>query len=191
MTIKKRNNLVLKNRGLVHTIIGRTKDNRMGKDKLDELAQYGYLGLMKAVEKFDPSYGLSFSTYAFPYITSYIRWGLYENNGVVGGIMAKKKRKVESVSLNKEVYEGYEVQDSIMDNNYEDKISQIEDRLHIIKLLDKLEERDRNIIRYKYGLDDGIERTLQETGNKFGFSRQRAEQIEKKILEKIRRNSHV
>ncbi len=62
--------MVSKNLGLVHSIVRRF-ENR-GSDR-EELFQIGCIGLIKAIEKFDVSLGLAFSTYAVPMIMGEIR----------------------------------------------------------------------------------------------------------------------
>jgi RNA polymerase sigma factor (sigma-70 family) len=55
------------------------------------------------------------------------------------------------------------------------------------KLLEKvLDERERELIRVRYGLDNGKPLTLEETGRLFGVTRERARQIEGKALGKLR-----
>jgi RNA polymerase sigma factor (sigma-70 family) len=45
--------------------------------------------------------------------------------------------------------------------------------------------REGDILRLRYGLDDGIPRTLEEVGQRFGITRERVRQIEKRILRRI------
>jgi len=52
--------------------------------------------------------------------------------------------------------------------------------------LGELNEKEQVTIRLRYGLDDGGERTLQEVGRELGVTRERARQIEKRALEKLR-----
>jgi len=47
-------------------------------------------------------------------------------------------------------------------------------------------QRYKEIFSYRIGLDDGIFKTLEETGKKFGITRERVRQIEAKVLETIR-----
>ena len=54
------------------------------------------------------------------------------------------------------------------------------------KELNTLDEREKNIIRLRYGLDDGVKRTLQEVGTIRGVSRERIRQLEAKALRKLR-----
>ena len=49
----------------------------------------------------------------------------------------------------------------------------------------KLTEREQKIIRLRYGIDDGKERTLAEVGDILGVTRERVRQLEIKILRKL------
>jgi RNA polymerase primary sigma factor len=52
--------------------------------------------------------------------------------------------------------------------------------------LDQLSDRERKIVRMRFGLDDGQARTLEEVGKEFGVTRERIRQIESKTLAKLR-----
>ena len=52
--------------------------------------------------------------------------------------------------------------------------------------LDELSEREQEIVRMRFGLDDGQARTLEEVGKEFGVTRERVRQIEAKTLAKLR-----
>lgn len=56
----------------------------------------------------------------------------------------------------------------------------------IEQALDELNERERAIVRLRFGLDDGEVRTLEEVGQAFGVTRERIRQIESKTLQKLR-----
>ncbi len=56
----------------------------------------------------------------------------------------------------------------------------------IREILVDLTEREQNILRMRFGLDDGVNHTLEEVGKVFGVTRERIRQIEAKALEKIR-----
>jgi RNA polymerase primary sigma factor len=53
-------------------------------------------------------------------------------------------------------------------------------------VLDDLSERERQVVRLRFGLDDGQARTLEEVGKAFGVTRERVRQIESKSLAKLR-----
>jgi len=52
--------------------------------------------------------------------------------------------------------------------------------------LSRLDDRERSILTWRYGLDGGDEHTLQEIGEKLGLSRERARQLEARALAKLR-----
>jgi RNA polymerase primary sigma factor len=56
----------------------------------------------------------------------------------------------------------------------------------IDRVLTSLSERERRLIRLRYGLDDGLARTLEQVGLAFGVTRERARQIESRALGKLR-----
>ncbi|HEX5595238.1 MAG TPA: RNA polymerase sigma factor, partial [Micromonosporaceae bacterium] len=53
-------------------------------------------------------------------------------------------------------------------------------------VLSTLSQREQEVIRLRFGLDDGRQRTLDEVGREFGLSRERIRQIEKSTLHKLR-----
>jgi RNA polymerase primary sigma factor len=56
--------------------------------------------------------------------------------------------------------------------------------------LSELSERERKVVRLRFGLDDGQMRTLEEVGKEFGVTRERIRQIESKTLAKLRHPMH-
>jgi RNA polymerase primary sigma factor len=56
----------------------------------------------------------------------------------------------------------------------------------IREIMIDLTEREQQILKMRFGLDDGISHTLEEVGKAFGVTRERIRQIEAKALEKIR-----
>jgi RNA polymerase primary sigma factor len=56
----------------------------------------------------------------------------------------------------------------------------------VLEALDELTPREKEVVRLRFGLDDGQARTLEEVGKQFGVTRERIRQIEAKTLAKLR-----
>jgi len=61
----------------------------------------------------------------------------------------------------------------------------------IRKIVEELDDKEREVIRMRFGLDGEEPRTLQEIGEALGLSRERIRQIESKAKEKLRRNQRA
>jgi RNA polymerase primary sigma factor len=56
----------------------------------------------------------------------------------------------------------------------------------VIEALSGLSDREKQVVRLRFGLEDGQARTLEEVGREFGVTRERIRQIEAKTLAKLR-----
>ncbi len=57
---------------------------------------------------------------------------------------------------------------------------------HIHEMLETLSPREAKVLEYRFGLEDGKQRTLEEVGKEFGVTRERIRQIEAKAIRKLR-----
>ena len=57
---------------------------------------------------------------------------------------------------------------------------------HISEVLETLSPREAKVLEYRFGLEDGKQRTLEEVGREFGVTRERIRQIEAKAIRKLR-----
>lgn len=69
--VNERNTLAEANKKLVHKVVHRM--SQVCREPYDDLYQLGYIGLIKAAERFDPSTGYAFSSFALPYIQGEIQ----------------------------------------------------------------------------------------------------------------------
>ncbi len=69
----------------------------------------------------------------------------------------------------------------------EEAVEQLVAKEEVHELLEQLGDREREVIRMRYGLEDGRSHTLEEIGAKMGVTRERVRQIEARALEKLRK----
>ena len=67
------------------------------------------------------------------------------------------------------------------------ELALLKDKIH--EILIDLSPREQEILRLRFGLEDGITHTLEEVGKKFNVTRERIRQIEAKAIEKIKNHS--
>ena len=75
----------------------------------------------------------------------------------------------------------------VLETNIEEESAQIDiDGTVDQVLLETLSPRERQVIEYRFGINDSRPRTLEEVGQTFGVTRERIRQIEAKALRKLR-----
>jgi RNA polymerase primary sigma factor len=112
------------------------------------------------------------------------------------GISVEKARKVmrtsqEPISLETPIGDDEEthLKDFIEDKSVpspEEQVSRKLLREQLIKVLNTLGEKEKEILMYRYGLVDGTEYTLEQVGKMFNVTRERIRQIETKAIRKLR-----
>ena len=95
----------------------------------------------------------------------------------------------DTVSLETPVAEDLMLLDYIVDNKSKSPDKFIEEKSQekaIVKLLDKLNDRERYIIKNRFGIGTQTPKTLESIGKEIGFSKERIRQIEKNTIRKLR-----
>lgn len=91
--------LTEKNMGLVHSIAARFKNRGV---EMEDLVQIGCIGILKAIDKFDLSYDVKFSTYAVPMITGEIKRFL-RDDGMVKVSRSLKEMAAKAYALREQL----------------------------------------------------------------------------------------
>jgi RNA polymerase sigma factor (sigma-70 family) len=143
-------------------------------DNFFELLSDGNMSLIRAVEKFDFGRGFKFSTYA--------SWAIMKN--FARSIPEEKHRRERYVTGHEDLFE------AAPDNRSDEQeaVASAEQAAHRVnRLLDYLDERERQIIRMRAGLDGGQKpMTLEEIGKEMGITKERVRQLNVRIMKKLR-----
>ena len=115
------------------------------------------------------------------------------------GISPEKVREIQKIALEPVSLEtpigeeddshlGDFIEDEVIENPV-DYTTRIVLREQLDEVLDTLTDREENVLRLRFGLDDGKMRTLEDVGKVFNVTRERIRQIEAKALRKLRQPS--
>ena len=202
--------------------------------EIEDLMQAGFIGMIKAVERFKHTKGVKFITYATIWIDQAIQREIM-NYGFLIRVPAYYFGQISKVLKISYLYPEYSIKELLKeikgrdiseseendfiyvmenvlsplslnylinedgdtefiefitdehDNNFVEK--EVEDKLlreTLNSVLNTLREKEKNVLRLRFGLDDGQEKTLEEIGKIFGVTRERIRQIEAKAIRKLR-----
>lgn len=225
--------ICVKNKGLVDKWANIYQKYYGSRLEFEDLEQEGFLGLIKAAQRYDAKKDARFSTYAVIWIKQAIRRSI-EDAGYVIRIPVHKMDRIYKVMRYDSQLEGLTYQERIHEISHELLIPEAEvgdcirlyyqylrynslntpvgeeqetelgdlvpdleaesieeiiidnalkESLEVV--LSSLKEKEQKVLRYRFGLDDGKARTLEEIGVIFGVTRERVRQIEAKALRKL------
>ena len=152
---------------------------------VEDLISIGTIGLIKAINTFNPTKKIKLATYASRCIENEILMYLRRNS----------KTKME-VSIDEPLNVDWDGNELLLsdilgtdeDTIYRDLENEAERKL-LIRALNKLSSREKLIVRMRFGLDDpeGKEKTQKEVADLLGISQSYISRLEKKIMQRLKR----
>jgi len=106
----------------------------------------------------------------------------------------KNAIKTEPISLDTLVTDDLCIQDYVEDNTYispENSTQNMLQEKDVIKLISVLSEREQEIIKRRFGINNEEPKTLEQIGNIMGFSKERIRQIENLAIQKLRKTENI
>jgi len=192
---------------------------RMAPVPLSDIIAEGAMGLIRAIESFDPSRGLRFISYAVWWINVYINRAVTENGSLIRlpahkNIEVKKaiKARAQGKKISKEVQQlvamvekkisldaklstttSTSFADIIPDNtnSQPDNIALKNSiRVFLREVIAELPEREATILKGLYGIDFGNPETLEQMSHTLNLSKERVRQLRDRALKRLKKSRY-
>lgn len=148
----------------------------------EDLVSIGCMGLIKAISTFDIDKNFKLATYASRCI----------ENEILMHLRKTSKQKLE-ISIDEPLnidYDGNELLLgdilAIPEETVIDEIADDEQKKIMYKAIEELKPREKEIIKMRYGLDNGEEMTQKDVADKLKISQSYISRLEKKIIKKLK-----
>lgn len=153
---------------------------------IEDLVSIGTIGLIKAVNTFDPEKKIKLATYASRCIENEILMYLRRNSKIKSEVSFDEPLNID--------WDGNELllSDVLGTENdiiYRDLEEQVDKKL-LYNALDKLSDRERVIMELRFGLGGGEEKTQKDVADLLGISQSYISRLEKRIIKRLQKEFH-
>lgn len=178
---KARELLIIHNLRLVVYIAKRFESTGIG---IEDLISIGTIGLIKAVNTFSVEKNIKLATYASRCIENEILMFLRKSNQYKFEISIDEPLNVD--------WDGNELLLSDVLGTESDTVnvnieSEVEKKI-LLRLVSELDPRERLIMKMRFGLDNGKEKTQKEVADEIGISQSYISRLEKKIIRQLKKD---
>ncbi len=149
-----------------------------------QLIEAGNEGLKKAAEKYDADRGYQFSVYAMWFVRQNITLavsGQHRRGSDASHHQIQHSREYDD----RTVFSEPEPEPEVLRKNSAPDLSNVLSR-EALDAMTKLTPRERDVLRMRFGLDDGQKRSVEEVAEFYGMTCERVRQIEAKAMQKLK-----
>jgi RNA polymerase sporulation-specific sigma factor len=150
---------------------------------IEDLVSIGTIGLIKAVNTFDPEKKIKLATYASRCIENEILMYLRRNSKIRTEVSFDEPLNIDWDGNELLLSDVLGTENDTIYRNIEEQV----DRKLLHKALDKLSERERLIMELRFGLRDGEEKTQKDVADLLGISQSYISRLEKRIIKRLRK----
>jgi len=150
---------------------------------IEDLVSIGAIGLIKAVNTFDPEKKIKLATYASRCIENEILMYLRRNSKTRTEVSFDEPLNIDWDGNELLLSDVLGTEGDTIYRNIEEQV----DRKLLQKALDKLTERERTIMELRFGLADGEEKTQKDVADLLGISQSYISRLEKRIIKRLRK----
>ena len=173
--------LIERNLRLVVYIARKFENTGIG---LEDLASIGTIGLIKAVNTFDPSKKIKLATYASKCIENEILMYLRRNNKLRAEVSFDEPLNIDWDGNELLLSDVLGTEPDVIYRNLEHQVN----KKLLLGALDKLSSRERKIMELRFGLGgQGKEKTQKQVAEHLGISQSYISRLEKKIITRLKK----
>jgi len=172
--------LIERNLRLVVYIARKFENTGIG---IEDLVSIGTIGLIKAVNTFDPQKKIKLATYASRCIENEILMYLRRNNKTRSEVSFDEPLNIDWDGNELLLSDVLGTENDIISKPIEEQV----DRQLLHLAMGRLTSREKVIMELRFGLDNGVEKTQKEVADRLGISQSYISRLEKRIIRRLRK----